>query len=251
MHAPKALKEHALNTNNAEEQLRNYLQYGLVAEILWADEAYALNAEIIRHAKQINAHRFGALFASLQTMISDRQTLSITKMFDSVGGRYPTRNIPATLELLERHDTLWQVPNRQGLHHSLIESGADSTHLEQISNAELTRNVVVHFRDTLPDPLSATPDRLSLTLRALREARDKLIAHNEAIERTAIQESMWDETVALVNYAKNFVATIGWGYLGEFYYGENNDNFWATSNAKSTSISLRRLLRAAALTEAE
>ena len=62
---------------------------------------------------------------------------------------------------------------------------------------------------------------------------------------------MWDETVALVNYAKNFVATIGWGYLGEFYYGENNDNFWATSNAKSTSISLRRLLRAAALTEAE
>ena len=250
MHEPKVLKEHALNTNNAEEQLRNYLQYGLVTEILWADEAYALNGEIITHAKQINTHGFGELFASLQTMISDRQTLSITKMFDPVGGRYPTRSIPATLELLERHDTLWQVPNRQRIHDTLIESGADSTHLEQISNAELTRNVVVHFRDTLPNPLSATPDRLSLTLRALREARDKLIAHNEAIERTAIQESMWEETVALVNYAKNFVATIGWGYLGEFY-GENSDNFWATSTAKSTSISLRRLLRAAALTEVE
>jgi hypothetical protein len=250
VHEPKALKEHALNTTNAEEQLRNYLQYGLVAEILWADEAYALNAEIVTYAKQINTHGFGALFASLQTMISDRQTLSITKMFDPVGGRYPTRSIPATLVLLEQHDTLWQVPNRQDLHHTLIESGADSTHLEQISNAELNRNVVIHFRDTLPDPLSATPGRLSLTLRTLRETRDKLIAHNEAIERTAIQESMWEETVALVNYAKNFVATIGWGYLGEFY-GENSDNFWATSNAKSTSISLRRLLRAAALTEGE
>jgi hypothetical protein len=138
VHEPKALKEHALNTNNAEEQLRNYLQYGLVADILWADEAYALNAEIIAHAKQINRHRFGALFASLQTMISDRQTLSITKMFEPIGGRYPTRSIPATLELLERHDALWQVRNREGLHHTLIESGADSTHLEKISNTELT-----------------------------------------------------------------------------------------------------------------
>lgn len=237
-----------MSTNDAEEQLRDYLQYGLVAEILWADEAYALNAEIITHAKQINAHSFGALFASLQTMISDRQTLSITKMFDPAGGKYPTRSIPATLELLEQHDTLWQVPERQALHHPLIEAGADSTHLEQISNAELTRTVVVHFQDSLPDPLSATPDHLSLTLRALRKARDKLIAHNEAIERTAVQESMWEETVSLVDYAKNFVSTIGWGYLGEFY-GENSDNFWATSNAKSTSNSLRRLLRAAALTE--
>jgi hypothetical protein len=92
----EALKELTVNSANAEEQLRDYLCEGIVTEILCADEAYALNEEIVKHAEQIKAREFNDLFYSLQTMISDRQTLSITKMFDPAGGSNLTRSIPAT-----------------------------------------------------------------------------------------------------------------------------------------------------------
>jgi hypothetical protein len=86
-----------LRVEEEEKQLRDLL-YGLAAEILEADEAYALAEMIGKHAERINAVGFGALFRRLQLALSDRQTLSITKLYDPVNPRYQTRSIPATLE---------------------------------------------------------------------------------------------------------------------------------------------------------
>ena len=73
-----------MNAEEAQQHLRDYLLNGIAAEINWADEAYALAEEIGKHAEQINAGNFNRLFESLQLSLSDRQTLSVTKIFDPV-----------------------------------------------------------------------------------------------------------------------------------------------------------------------
>jgi hypothetical protein len=173
---------------------------GIGTQIDLADQAYALAEEIGKYAEQINEASFGELFGALQIMLSDRQTLEATKLFDPVK-RYPTRSVPGTLEILERNAPLWRIPERWKLNEALAQGGADPSHLNQLSNEELTHAVVKHFRNTLPDADT------------LRQNRDKVIAHNEAIPRSALKTPTWGEAVDLINYAKDFIITIGYGYL--------------------------------------
>ena len=104
-----------MDVKKAERHLKDYLLNGIATEIFWADEAYALAEEIGKHAQALNANGFGALFGSLQVILSDRQTLSVTKIFDQPK-KYPTRSIPATLTFLKDHAELWRVPEQHKLH---------------------------------------------------------------------------------------------------------------------------------------
>jgi hypothetical protein len=128
------------------------------------------------------------------------------------------------------------VPERHKLHERLIEAGSDSAYVEQLSNMELTRAIVSHYEGTLA--------RLSIPLSELRQSRDKVIAHNEAIERSALQIPTWGGAISLVNYAKDFVSTIGIGYLSTLF-GQGSSNCYLTHDAKRTSRILRRLLEVA------
>ena len=77
------------------------------------------------------------------------------------------------------------------VYQELIEAGLDRTRLERMDNAELPRAVVACFRDTLPGPKRVSLDNLLLSLSILRQSRDKTIAHNEAIEPSALQTPTW------------------------------------------------------------
>ena len=214
-------------------------------EIFWADQTYALAEEIGKYVQRINVANFGELFGSLQLVLSERQTLAIVKIFEPAKD-YPTRSVPGTLALIENNAELWNVHQRESLYQELIEAGLDSTRLERMDNAELTRAVVARFRDTLPDPKWVSLDNLSLSLSILRQSRDKMIAHNEAIEPSALQTPTWGEAISLANYAKEFVATLGAGYLG-LLFGEGSKNYLLMNDARRTSIALRRLLKAAGI----
>jgi hypothetical protein len=91
-----------------------------------------------------------------------------------------------------------------------------------------------------------SPDNLSLSLNILRQSRDKTIAHNEAIESSALQTLTWGEANSLANYAKEFVATVGAGYLG-LVFSEGSDDYIFTDVSRRTSVALRRLLKAAGI----
>ena len=223
-----------MKVEEAEVLLRNYLLNGLAMEILWADQSYALAEEIGRHAEQMNTASFGELFG-----------LAIVKIFDPVK-QYPTRSIPGTLALMESNAEVWRVQERQRLHQALLEAGLESSHLEDLSNAELTHAIVAHFRDTLPNPKRLSPDNLSLSLNILRQSRDKIIAHNEAIKSSALQVPTWGEANSLTNYAKEFVSTVGEGYLG-LDFGEGSDDYILANDSRRTSIALRRLLKEAGI----
>ena len=104
-----------MNEEAAALRLREYLLDGIAREIFYAEEAYSLAQEIGKYAEEINTANFGEFFGSLQVILSDRQTLSIVKIFDPVK-KYPTRGIPGTLSLLDDNAELWELPGRQDLH---------------------------------------------------------------------------------------------------------------------------------------
>jgi hypothetical protein len=229
-------KGQGMRVEEAERHLKDYLLHGIAAEIVWAEEAYALAETISQHRQAIRAAGYTSLFGSLQLAYSDRQTLSVTKIFDRPTKKYPTRSIRATLDILKTYAELWTVPQWHVLHETLIEAGAESTSVERLSNVELTHAIVGHYEGTLV--------KLAPALSELRESRNKIIAHNEAIDRSTLQPPTWGAALSLVEYAKDFVSTIGCGYLNT-YFTDGSGRYLLTHNAQRTSRELQRLLEAA------
>ena len=204
--------------------------------------------KLVSHVEQPRVANLERLFGSLQVILSDRQTLSITKIFEPENPRYSTRSIPAILGLLETNADLWRVPERRQLHQVLADTGQDVARLEQLSKAELNRTIIAYYRSTLPRQDRVNSCRLSLSLDVLRQSRDKVIAHNESVEKAALQMPTWGGATSLVNYAKDFVTTIGFGYLS-IDFGRGSYGYRLTYDARRTSNRLRRLLKAAGLAE--
>ncbi len=237
-------KEFLLSLPQAEQQLRDLLLNGLAAEIFWADEAKSLVAEIGKHAAAINHGSFGAFFGPLQVILSDRQTLNVVKLFEPPNRRYPTRSIPSVLVLLEQYASLWQIAQPHVLHQLLEKAGWAKSEVVSLDNTDLTRAVIDYYRSTVPTIEATDTSPLVPALRALRESRDKVIAHNEAIDRASRQPVTWEETELLVNFAKDFVTTISFAYLG-LYIGTNHADYLVSFDARKSSRTLRQLLKAA------
>jgi hypothetical protein len=117
-----------------------------------------------------------------------------------------------------------------------VQGGEAASYLQQLSNEELTHAVVKQYRTTLPN------------VATVREIRDKVIAHNEYIERQALPSLTWGEALRLVEYSKNFIAIIGEGYLN-VSFGSDSYEYSPTVAAKRPARALTRLLRSAGILE--
>ena len=224
-----------MDTAEAEERLRAYLLEGVGAQILWADLAYELAKEISEHREQINESSFGELFGTLLQILSDRQTLEATKLLDQEKN-YPTRSIPGTLALLKRHATLWRIPQRERLIAALAQGDSKDTHLDPLSNEDLTYAVVKHYEEKLPDASR------------LLQSRDKVIVHNEHITGPALEAPFWEDATRIITYAKDFVITIGSGYLNHSW-GKDSSDYIPQKSAQRPARALARLLRTAGIVE--
>lgn len=239
-----------MNTETEQSTLEDYLLHGIAKEIFFADEAKLLVVEIGKNAETLNTQGFGKLFGSLQVAYSDRQTLCVTKMFDPENPRYPTRSIPAILNLIENNSSIWTLPQKHKLHETLINAGQDRSSVERLDNTQLSLAIASHFRCTLPQVKRASGCSLSKSLMALREARDKVIAHNEAVAQSARIYPTWEDAEALVAYAKNFLVSISFGFLN-LYLGQDNNSYYMVSDAYGTSVALIELLRKAKLIQSQ
>ena len=233
-----------MDTKTAEATLEDYLIHGIASDIFFADEAKSLCVEVGNHAEKVNAEGFGQLFGSIQAAYSDRQTLAVAKMFDPKDRNYPTRSIPAVLSLLEEYALLWSLPEKTALQNRLASAGLGEPTISAMNNEQLSLAVAAHFRSTLPRTNGT--DSLSLALGKIRQARNKSIAHNEAIAQSARTLPTWGEAESLVNYAKDVVTTMMFGFLSATM--GHRGSYYATADADRTSIALTRLLKAADLT---
>ena len=152
------------------------------------------------------------------------------------------------LGLLQSEAETWRVPEPGKLRRVLVNSGSDSTSVEQMNNTELTYAICCYLRSTLSNTKRLEPGNPSHALDALQQSRDKVIAHTQSIDSASFQSPTWGDATSLLNYAKQFVTTIGLGYLG-LHFEDGSDSYSLSHGARRTSNSLRRLLRAADIIE--
>ena len=201
-----------MNTQEVEEKLENYLLYGLQSELYCAKEARAIAIVIGNHSERTNNTRFKALFGRLQEVFSERETLSVAKMFDGPNRRNPVRSIPTTLDLLEEHADLWNLQERDFLEDFLHKNGYGC--MSEKTDKEISIAVTEIYRTTLPLSTKKDSCQLLRSLDAVLQSRNKVHAHNEAILASERTLPSWKDTQLLTDYAEDFIKTIIRGFLG-------------------------------------
>jgi hypothetical protein len=237
-----------MNTKEAEEILNDYLMNGIVKELFFADQTKALAVTIGKHSPVINSKGFGDLFGSLQNILSDHQTLAVAKIYDPPGRKYPTRSIPAMLSLIKKHSDLWSLPQRHILEELLINEGNNPAFIKHLNNQQLSLEVVAHFIYTMPHKDKVGDCNLSDALETVREVRNKVHAHNEAIDKAARKLPTWAGVESLVNYAKDFACVISFGFLN-LHLGNHSKDYMPGVGTRQLSRKMEKLIALANLND--
>ena len=161
--------------------------------------------------------------------------ITIARIFDVPGKRYPTRCVRGVLDYLREH--VADLPTiREPYQLKLaLQSMRAPGQLEHC--AEKTPNrFAVDFADYIESLLNEPIRRDSLN--KLRDLRDKGLAHSEHVAR--IDGPTWAAIADFTEIAKQIVGVLGWGYFSTAYMA--NGEYILTQDAHSASRSLNRLL---------
>jgi AbiU2 len=82
---------------------------------------------------------------------------------------------------------------------------------------------------------------MSKSLNAVVTRRNKVVAHNETIDRSALPQTSWADIEQLIAYAKGFIAVVGIGYLNKGYT-DDDGHYFLTQDAQGAALALKRLL---------
>ena len=235
-------------STNTLDKLKTYLD-ALVIEVLRADQSYHLMTEIGHVAADINAKNYGELFEFIQSTLSDRFTLALSKIFDKVDRRYPTQTVSSVLSLLETEGNA--LPVRQPIVVlRAVRSWPDSGLPSHPSDQEITHCIIRHYRHSMPSLDTVAGCDLGRALDALKANRDKKVAHSEAIQSSELPKTTWTAAYNLLQWAKDFIGTLGWAYLS-VAYTDDSGNYFLESDAMRVAAALKRLLSAAGVTDKE
>jgi hypothetical protein len=234
-----------MNIIEAESKLDDYLMKGIVSEIFWADECKSLAVKIGKNSPSINKSAYAQLFGRLQTILSEYQTLAVAKIYDN---DKRTRSVPSILSLIKDNAQVWQLRNRSKLEEVMISEGQNERITKGLPNEQLIEMWANNFESTLPHPSKAPYCQLSFALKGIRESRNKVHAHNEAVDQASRTRPTWDGTESLVNYAKDFVCIVAWAFLGRTF-GGGSESYYLSMDASRSAAELERLLKAAKIVE--
>jgi hypothetical protein len=196
------------------------------------------------NADAINGANMGDLFGSIQHVLSDHVVLAVTKLFER-----PRRKIwsfPSLLMKMEKRSDVLQICERPGTFDYLRMLGHVDGVPGDLSDSQLTRLLVGVMRAQQPTLDREALEPHDLILEALRQQRDKVIAHSEAIEEGALLTARWGEIDSLLNTAKLHLGLIGRAYLRTAYMDDSRD-YLLTSDAERAGQAMRRLLTKADL----
>jgi len=229
--------------DNPRDQLLDVVSNGIVIDVFSAEEALSLDELIGRDAQKINEKTFGAFFRSLQIILGRHLILAVNRIFEIPHPRYQLRSIPVAIQILENHADNLKIEQRSRLKKRLrsVNLVQEEQEFDSLADSKLTAILTEYFRKTLPRADLTKPEGLPKALNALKTARDKQIAHHEAIESKNLPKATYAEIDQLVAYAKQFLAIVGDAYLSTRYEFEDG-TYRFTSDAKRATRSLKRLL---------
>jgi len=223
--------------NDTRLMLENYVRNALVEDIFKAERAYFLACAIGEQTEVLNSREhgnFGILFGAFQRSLQTEAISAISRLYDKPHPKYPIRSIPSLLQYIEDNiaslPELKQIPN---LTKAAVSIGMPDDVVSLITSDQqgFAQALVTYFRLKI--------SAIEGSLDALKNYRDKTVAHNESI--SDITPPLLTEIDDLLSLAKSLVGILGWAYLDYVY--QYNTEYILTSDAKRPTVALKRLVK--------
>lgn len=232
----------------AKDLFYGIVDNGIKVDIFQAEESLFLIKLFLKNSNEIDKSSFTILFRTLQYVFTKELTLAITKLYEEEkkDKRYKIRSIPYALKLLEESANELIIEQKPSFIKKLVKCGFNEDYLNRLDDAQITNETVKYFHDNLPPFVLKDFKNMSKSLNALKTARNKVIAHSEAILTSDLPRTTWDEIEQLIDYAKEFLGIVGIGYLS-IAYEDDNGNHFLSSDAKRTTRAMERLLQKAGI----
>lgn len=208
----------------------------IMKDVFNAEESKFLEEIIGKNATRINECNFGGLFGSLQGIFLDRSRLYISRIFENPNSRYLTWSIPSALTFMKNKSKYLKIPERPTLENKLVSLGVERNNISSLDENNLTLELIRFFKSEIDKP------NISKVIGKLKTIRDKSIAHHEAIQVSELPRHTYDDMDQLLKLAKDFLSSIGNGYLSRAYECDG-EAFPLTSDAARTSRAMKRLLK--------
>ena len=190
-----------------------------------AEQSFELYKTIKKHMDQLSKNTdFRLFFQVIFFRLLEYCILIIAKIYEDPSNRYPNMSMKTALEDLKNTP----ISNKAMIYDFL-----------QKKNRKYTDDII---KDII-DYFSKKNKRLDKKLEVLRDIRDKIIAHSEdGYTPPRLTFSQFEKSFkTLINHAKEFYETISDG-IGH-KYGVTRGSFIENVNAKSASVSLKKLLK--------
>jgi hypothetical protein len=218
-----------------------------VASLIFvADRAVGVVKAAGESADAINAANLGDLFVSIHGAMLDLAVLAVAKLFERPSSRHRIWSLPALLSEIQAGAAHFEIVERSHAFAFIREHSHAAELALTLPDSELITVLAQTMQAQLPDLRSTEPRTHDLALDALRQQRDKVIAHNEAVDHGTLLSVSWQQLENLLRLAKNQVGAIGWIFLRAAYTTDDG-SYVLSDDASRTGVAMRRLLTKAGL----
>lgn len=224
------------------EELRDIIQTGLSEDLFYLEEAMSLEDFISEHSEAINTATFGAFFGCLQVILGRYIILQTAKLFDYPCKKFKKRSIYTAICTLNIYKDQLKIEQPIILERKAKEYGLGIEISGSVSNPQLTTALAAYFENQLGS--EKNQNRLYFAVENIKTLRNKKIAHPEMISDAELPPTTFGDIKLIIDFAKQFVATIGIAYLSIIYDDDSGDYF-LTSDAQRAKRCLKRILTAA------
>ena len=221
--------------------LKNLINGGLVEDIRQIEESLALQQQILSQADRINKAEFGPLFGRLQLILGRCAVTTAIRLFEPPDDNYPSRSIPTILNHMRFTADYLNIVDRNVIIERLIGFGHEQQQFEGIPDPWITQLIRKEFHDHLPAGGDAAANELSQSLDTLNRLKDKFIDHCEVAQSDNEWKSCEQHIRLLLEYATDFVMTIGKGYLNQDYLLDGNISIFGLDTDRTTET-MKKLL---------
>ncbi len=190
--------------------------FGKIApEIFSAKQAISVYQNIGEQSSTLNTSRYREFFGLIQSHAISSFILSLGKLFEKPCQKYPNFSISTVLDCLINN--LQDVPVNRG---SLVKlaSYLSSNPKEQeilILNPEKIKDDLLNdFKDKCPISHARPGYKLDAAYKAVKNLRDKRIAHLENCDLSRFPNPTGNDIEALIAYCESFTNLVGYGLFG-------------------------------------
>ena len=219
------------------QELKRLVSDGISTDIYLAHEAHGIFRAIGERVPNANASTYQPMLAVLQTYASAEFVLAVTRLLERQRETYELHSVHGVLMFLRDNSPNIPVEQPQWVQQSMERLGLWEC-VPHESGPEQTRAVVDALLSKLPHYTNSEP------LKALKDLRDKRIAHPERVTPEGIPTTSWAKALKLLEIPVEALGVCG-AYTSTAYV-DDKGQFMMGADAARAGNATRRLLEATA-----